>query len=266
MCVVGVLLTVGCMHATTAESPTWVFVLSGQSNMVGQGKTSELSDELKATPENVELCVSGRTTEFARQSTFGPELTFAHEMGKAFPKQRILLIKYASGGTSLFAWAPDWKREDAALTDNVSAGRLYENLMRYVQRCTEGRQTKFMGVLWMQGERDARFPAAGTIYEKNFRSFIERIREDLGARSLPFVYGIVNPPPENYPAAGEVREAQRILPEKMSHIKMVDTDDLSKWDDDLHYDTQGQIELGKRFAEAIFPFIESGTDRYRDFR
>ncbi len=244
-----------------AQSSSWVFILSGQSNMVGQGVTSELGDAMKTVPENVEFYLLGRKSDFSRQSTFGPEVTFAHEISKVFPEQKILLVKYAVGGTSLYAWSPEWSREIAEITQNADKGRLYESLMRYIQRSLEGKNYAYKGILWMQGERDARYAAAGPAYAENIRHLIRTLREDLNSPHLPFIYGIVNPPPANYPAVDDVRAAQRELEQTFPFTKMVNTDDLSKKSDNLHYDTAAQIELGKRFAEAYLELIKSGTDR-----
>ena len=102
----------------------------------------------------------------------------------------------------------------------------------------------------MQGERDARFPAAGEQYGANLSVLVDRIREDLDAPDLPFIFGQVNPPPERYPASEDVRNAQQAAERLIRAATMVSTEGLAKHDDDLHYNTEGQLELGRRFARA----------------
>ena len=68
------------------------------------------------------------------------------------------------------------------------------------------------------------------------------------AEDLPFVLGLVNPPPERYPAYDAVRDAQRRAAREFVNVHLVETDDLSKRSDNLHYDTAGNLELGRRFA------------------
>jgi len=38
---------------------------------------------------------------------------------------------------------------------------------------------EFIGVLWMQGERDGKNRTAADEYEKNLESFIKKLRQDL---------------------------------------------------------------------------------------
>lgn len=70
------------------------------------------------------------------------------------------------------------------------------------------------------------------------------------ARDLPFIFGQVDPPADRYPASEEVRNAQRAAERLIPRSKMVSTEGLAKHDDQLHYNTAGQLELGRRFARA----------------
>lgn len=245
-----------CILQARAQSDSIdVFILAGQSNMVGQGHTEELPDSLRRAPGTVTFFPDGRRSSLFEGNRFGPEITFAQTIAEARPDQTIFLVKYAVGGTSLLAWASDWSEKRAALTENADAGPLYRKLLRSVRQVTNGNPTRVVGLLWMQGERDARFPDAGREYESHFRTFIRQLRQDLDAPNLPVVFGQVNPPPERYPAAESVREAQKTISAEMSFAKMVSTEGLSKHDDHLHYDTRGQLELGRRMARAYLQFV-----------
>ena len=70
--------------------------------------------------------------------------------------------------------------------------------------------------------------------------------------------GEVNPPAERYPAREIVRLAQRKAADEMPNVYLVETDDLSKWDDALHYDSEGLLALGRRFARTL---IAAGSCR-----
>ena len=77
--------------------PVKLFILAGQSNMVGYGDSTKVSDELRKGNERVLMFENGKwqplrphepafggqrgvgLTEFH----FGPEIAFGHEMGKA---------------------------------------------------------------------------------------------------------------------------------------------------------------------------------------
>ena len=79
---------------------------------------------------------------------------------------------------------------------------------------------------------------------------MDRLRKDLEARDLPFIFGQVDPPADRYPASEKVRNAQRAAEQLIPCSKMVSTEGLAKHDDQLHYNTVGQLELGRRFARA----------------
>ncbi len=103
----------------------------------------------------------------------------------------------------------------------------------------------------MQGERDAKFQEAATNYGVNFKKFISQVRADLQSPHLPFIYGQVNPPVEQFAFVHTVREAQAQTEQEVPCTKMILTDDLGKLDDGLHYDASGLMEMGRRFTKAF---------------
>jgi hypothetical protein len=166
------------------------------------------------------------------------------------PEQEFVLVKYAIGGTSLLDWAPEWDAKRAELTGNAERGPLYRQLIEIIEALPLA-DARFGAVLWMQGERDARIDAAGIDYYRNLEALVRAFRQDLGRQDLPFVLGMVDLPPSRYPARDVVRQAQRQIANDMAGVYLVETDDLSKWDDQLHYDTEGILELGRRFAAIL---------------
>jgi hypothetical protein len=239
-----------------AEAPL-VFVLAGQSNMVGQGDPAELDEDLKRQPPGVAFYLAGVPSDLAAQRTFGPEVSLAEELSRAIPDRELVIIKYALGGTSLLAWAPEWTPEAAEVTDNAQAGPLYRNLLDQIRTITGDRTVEFGAVFWMQGERDARYPAAAADYGSNLTGLIQRLRDDLAAPTLPFIYGQVNPPAEAFAGRDAVRSAQIDVSRTVPGAMLVPTDDLTKQPDDLHYDTGGLLALGRRFA-AIYRSLRRG--------
>jgi hypothetical protein len=65
---------------------------------------------------------------------------------------------------------------------------------------------------------------------------------------------------ERYPAAGEVRRAQAGAERLIAAARMVSTTGISKLDDRRHYDTEGRIELGRRFARAYLELAGHADD------
>jgi len=209
-----------------------------------------LAAEMRQTPENVSVVEYKTRSRFA-EPWFGPEVTFAHEIAKTWTEERILIIKFAVGSSSLLAWSPDWTKRKAKITNNEDVGPLYDKLIRFIEAVTIEINVKFLGIMWMQGERDAKFENSALNYAINFEKFISKIRSDLYSPQLPFIYGQINPPAEQFHFVHIVREAQAQIEHQVSGMKMIKTDDLSKLEDGLHYNACGLIKLGKRFAKAF---------------
>ena len=186
-----------------------------------------------------------------RDGCFGPEYGFAREIQKRSRFDELWLVKYAVGGSSLLAWEPEWSAERAATTDDADKGALYPRLINHFQRVTEGVDGQVLGCLWMQGESDSRHERAARQYQTNLTTLITRLRHDLDEADMPFIQGIVNPPIHIQTYRPLVREAQARVAQDLKNVSLVDTDDLAKHADDLHYDTAGQLELGRRFADQL---------------
>ncbi len=227
-----------------------VFILAGQSNMAGQGNTSELPPAYRRPPKNVSFYYNGYKAPLDRFAHFGPEIGFAHEISKRFPHSKIKLIKFAVGGTSLLAWAPNWSAAKARITRNASAGPLFKKLIKTADINFNGKNAKLAGILWMQGETDAKYPVVAKQYTKNLNDFIHSLRLELNTPNALFIMGSVNPPRNLFPATAIVQQAQKNAAAHIRNLRLVNTQDLPKRNDHLHYNTEGQLELGKRFARA----------------
>ncbi len=231
-----------------------IFILAGQSNMVGQGKASELSPNYRRPPNNVEFYFNGYKAPLNRFKHFGPEIGFAYEISRRYPHDTIKLIKFAVGGTSLFAWDPIWDPNKAHLTRNASAGPLFKKLLKTIRIQYDEKKSELSGVIWMQGESDAKHPSAAQQYANNLNRFVSQLRTELHAPNVMFIMGGINPPAQLFPYTSVVQNAQKDAPSRIRNLRLVNTNDLSKRNDNLHYNTAGQLELGKRFARA---FIKS---------
>lgn len=229
-------------------------MLAGQSNMMGQGNSAELAPAYRRPPRNVTFYFNGYKTPLNRFKHFGPEIGFAYELARHFPNDEIKLIKFAVGGTSLFAWAPNWNPNKANLTKNASAGPLFKKLLKTTRIQFNEDNSELAGILWMQGEADASHAGAAKQYAGGLSRFVKTLRRELHSPNTMFIMGSINPPLKFFPYTPMVRKAQKIAASQIRNLRLISTDDLEKRNDHLHYNTKGQLELGKRFARA---FIKS---------
>lgn len=218
--------------------------------MYGHGTRAKLAPAYQKTPANVSFYVNGYKTSPTRFAQFGPEIGFAHVLGRSYPNTQIKLIKFAVGGTSLLAWDPNWNLGRARLTKNGGAGSLYQKLVKTIRRSFGDEEVKIDGVLWMQGETDARYPDVAKRYAQNLNAFVRALRVEFTSPHMPFIMGSVNPPEDKFPGTLVVQKAQVIAASTIKNVQLIATEDLSKRSDLLHYDAAGQLELGKRFAKA----------------
>jgi len=230
-----------------------VFILAGQSNMVGQGATNELPPELQ-DPQSDVLLYEGSTLQDLQPSgsDFGPEITFGRTIADAFPAKNFALIKYAVGGTDLHTdWdpsPPDIGPQYSTLQSRISNG------LAALQ--SGGNTTEIVGMLWTQGERDAREMRTSTQYEGDLNEFIGEIRDSYGA-DLPFFLSRLSINQTDLPQddLNAIRAAQTGVADADPLAYIIDTDSFGLKSDDLHFDAAGQISLGEAFGQAYIASI-----------
>ncbi|NIP27618.1 MAG: sialate O-acetylesterase [Phycisphaerae bacterium] len=204
-----------------------IFILSGQSNMVGFGQLAgspgTMAAYLKSNPKDyghledkngkhvirddvwiVNISYKDKeqkgwlTTGFgASEDHIGPEYAFGFIVGDYF-EDPVLLIKSAWGGRSLSKnfLSPSSASYPTPKADG-DTGFQYSEILRHVKEITgnlkkyfpgySGKGYEIVGFGWHQGWNDRINQNAVDAYEKNMENFIKDIRKDLGIEKLPFV-------------------------------------------------------------------------------
>ena len=244
-----------------------LFILSGQSNMVGQGLSAELPEEMKRGNGRVLMFEEGRWQPLRPlKRTFGPEITFAHAMAKAWPGETIGIVKQSVGGTGILAWHPQWTVEKADLTRDGHKGNLWKALTGKVRQARESAECEPTAFVWLQGGKDMHTVETGKQYLENLRALVEGLRGETGAADLPLILGSyrgeavpddlsdIDPASvdvQGRPGAPYVLKAQFDAQKALAPAKMVPLRNLSKHFEDVHYDTDGQMLLGRLFAKGF---------------
>ena len=202
---------------------------------------------------------------------FGPELGFANRITELMPDDNIAILKYAKGGTSLAnhgsrwgTWAPDY---------NDSTGiNQYDHFLAAVRNALsvkdidgDGEEDRLIpsGIIWMQGESDAdKTEEQAKAYKKNLKRMIDLIRAAFRYDDIPVVIGQIADS-GNDPEDGKmmdhieiVWQAQFDFVEEDQAAALVTETQSYNFMDNWHFDTAGQLDLGKRFAEEIFTLIK----------
>lgn len=213
-----------------------IYILAGQSNMMGKGKTHSLPASYRKTPHNVKFYYQGRPRDLAKYSYFGPEVGFAHAVARAYPQDTHIIIKTVATGSSIQQWMP--------------GSGLYKSMLRQVKFADLDENQAIDAVVWMQGEKDARNKQTATQYEGSLRRLINGLRNNLVSPNSLFIMGQVNPQDPAFTMTELVQSAQNKVGQTSKNTVVIPTDGLGTIFDHVHYDAKGQLELGKRFAQA----------------
>jgi hypothetical protein len=194
-----------------------LFILSGQSNMVG----------------------------------LNPDLSFTPALKKAFPNDDVIVVKNSQGGQPIRRWYKAWKApQDANVSPPKGAqqpGDLYDALMTQVKTTVEGKTADTIVFVWMQGERDAR-EGLSAVYAESLRGLVKQLRDDLKRPDTAVVIGRLSDYQKGEKEWDGVRAAQEKVAGDDPRAAWVDTDDLNGPSNALHYTKDGYEELGRRFA------------------
>jgi|GEM_PF-1295791 len=236
-----------------------VFLLLGQSNMKGRGTVP--ADQVD-DPRIVMMHLQDDRWYYARHplhgmdgrnplggsenAGVGPGLDFARRIAAEYPRRRIALVPGAVGGSGIERW--------------VKGAPLYEAAIKRARLALAqgpAGHVRLRGILWIQGEREAREKDRALAYPQKLDGMIRAMREDLGQPELPFIASTAGPVQDTeamktqYPYRSEVNAALLDLPKRVPFSMCVDSRDLTGHiGDKLHYDTPSQEEIGRRMAAA----------------
>lgn len=198
---------------------------------------------------------------------FGVEQTFALRLLELDPDAKIAILKYSRGGTSIdSAAAGGFGSWDPAYGggDGVNQYDHFLNTVGYAISVSDidgdGKPDSLVpsGILWMQGESDAAFTeevAAG--YLDNLTQLMGLLRAAFHATDeLPIVIGRISDSGQDddglvWDYGDIVRAAQATFVESDVKAALVTSTDEYSYSDPWHYDTEGYIDLGRKFADAV---------------
>jgi alpha-galactosidase len=203
-----------------------IFILAGQSNMVGFGKveggTGTMQHYVKTKPARYGHLVNDDGKPAARDDVWlvnlshdkqqmgplttgygasdnhiGPEFGFGFEVGDYY-EDPVLIIKSAWGGRSLYHnFLPPSAEDYPTPKKDGDKGFQYAQVVNHVKTITSnlkkyypdynGKGYEIVGFGWHQGWNDRVNAKAVDAYEQNMVNFIKDMRDDLGVEKLPFV-------------------------------------------------------------------------------
>lgn len=239
-------------YSLPKKENTWVFILAGQSNMAGRGwvEPQDTIPSLKIlTIDSVnDLIIAKEPLHFYEPGMkgLGCGLSFARELAKKISDSiTIILLPVAVGGSSVFQWLGDSLHRNVRLLTNfkekLEIGRRYGQIK---------------GILWHQGENDA-VPTAIPKYQLALTTLLKEFRKFANNDTLPIILGELGSFSTDSLNWARVNETIHAVANQNKFITVVPTADLQHKGDFIHFNSESQRLLGKRYAETFFlNFIE----------
>jgi Carbohydrate esterase, sialic acid-specific acetylesterase len=221
----------------------WVFILAGQSNMAGRGliepQDTVTNSKIFTINKNGEIILAKEPLHFYEPTLANLDcgLSFGKELVKHIPKNiQILLIPTAVGGSSISQWIND---------STFRKVKLYSNFEEKVKIGKERGTIK--GILWHQGESDSKGENVG-LYEGRLKILFEKFRNTVGNNSLPILIGELGSFSRNKPGWKAINEHIYHYASTDKNVSIITTQDFKHKGDSIHFNSEGQREMGKRFA------------------
>jgi len=289
-----ILFTLNSFAKSQKTDTIKLYYLGGQSNMDGMGSNADLPESLKKPFDDVwifhgntvgddkpngglgiwEKLRPGHGRNFSSNEksnnltkSFGVELSFAKKMQELYPNEKIAIIKYSRGGSSIDkdaagpygCWDPDYIGSNGLNQYDYFLTTL-QNAFDVKDINGDGIKDRLIpsGIIWMQGESDTCYGEdLANRYYSNLKRLMELMRAALRKDDLPIVIGKISDSGRNkeekvWPYCELVQHGQEKFVRTDKNAAIVRDTKNYKYSDPYHYDSAGYIDLGKKFAEAIY--------------
>jgi len=219
-----------------------VFIMAGQSNMVGHGIMGEVPP---IVDEKVKI-FRGESWEVATEP-FNPTLGANRgvSLGPSFAAKlrekddvEIGFIFCPVGSSWLHQWLP--------------GAEFYEEAVKRSKAGLEGNE--LAGILWLQGEQDCDTDEHANTYYDRFMTFINAFSKELGAEDVPVIISELGDYLRTYDYC---KDRYQVINKEIGKIvassprfELVNADGFApnNEEDPAHLNGKSQRELGRRFA------------------
>jgi hypothetical protein len=233
------------LPAQPAPANLQVFLLIGQSNMVGRGIVEAQDREpiARVWAQNKNLQWQPAVDPLHWDNVnggVGVGRSFARLLAHANSNVHIGLVPAAVGGTSIQQWAP--------------GGALYTEALRRVRAALATGTLR--GILWHQGEADSKVEETARGHLQRLGAFFDTLRADLGAPDVPVVVGEIGEflytrGAGGYPFALAINEQLALTPVAIFRTAFVSSAGFGHIGDELHFNAEAQREFGRRYGLAF---------------
>lgn len=241
-----------------------VFVLMGQSNACGTVDIQDTQDYLTQHP-NIRKYIQSTSNEgekftqtlvpFCEKWQEGGNAnaslmnSFLQVMVQQFPQQKFDVLNCSIPGSSIQSHIKGQVVEMNFFGNDFQTGdrNIYEHCVRRTQEVLNQGGGTLAGVLFHQGETDN----GASYWKPTVENVVRNFRQDLGHK-VPFIFGHLVPVPQ-YANHNQIIDS---LENSSNLIGVVSSQGLSYEPDNIHFDEQGSLGLGYRYAEEMLKFLQ----------
>ena len=256
-----VILSAVLVLASCGEKQYDVYLFIGQSNMAGRGEilpqdTAAIphafildgNDEI--VPAKAPLNLYSTIRKRVGMQKINPAFNFARIVaGKS--KNDMLMVVNARGGSALDEWlkgAPagtfSLSETDDPELDGQPMPPFYDEAVRRARIAMQ--HGKLKAIIWHQGCSDSG-PMAVRTYMDKLEGFVADLRSDLGVgEEVPFIAGEL---PYFFSGSRFFNPMIRTIEEHVPNSAWVSAEGCPGNADSLHFNREGQMILGQRYAE-----------------
>ncbi len=234
----------------------WVFLMAGQSNMAGRGlvePADTISNKRIWSIDTMgQVIYAKEPLHFYEPTRTGLDcgVSFARTLLKNIPEHiSILLLPTAIGGSSIQQWLGDSLYRGVHLMQN------FEEKLAIGQR-----YGTIKGILWHQGESDAK-PARIAIHKEQIGKLVSHFRNRSQNKRLPFIIGELGSYSNSNNYWQQINQILASFAQQDQYASLIETQDLKHGGDSVHFNSESQRLMGKRFAEAYWELARTNKKR-----
>lgn len=238
----------------------WIFFMAGQSNMAGRGLVEPqdtLSNKRILTIDSLGKWIYAKEPLHFYESTMtGLDcgLSFANELLASVPKGvSIAVIPCAVGNTSVEQWLGD---------EETRGIKLFSNFKSKVEKYQKYGTIK--GILWHQGEANTKAELVPN-YANNLQQLFKNFRTVVKNEKLPIFVGQLGSYAQSFTWRilwNAINNSITQVAENDPNTYVVYTQDLKNKGDNLHFDSESQRKLGRRYAAKYLESTSKKTSIY----
>ena len=228
------------------KANVWVFIMAGQSNMAGRAivepQDTVANKRILSINKKGELIIAKEPLHWYEPVLTG--LDCGYSLGAAMIKNlsadiSVLLIPTAVGGSSISQWLGD------SLHRNV---KLLSNFLAKVDIAKQYGTIK--GILWHQGESDANEKDIPR-YKERLQKLFTKFRSAIGNNDLPVLMGELGSFSKNKEHFSLINKVIHDYSSEDKNTAVISTGDLKDKGDNLHFNSNAQRAMGRRFAKTF---------------